>query len=176
MRTLVTEEEYKVFASITGDKSNEQIVELLAFSSLIVEKYMGITFAGTGTSVLMYTQANRTDYFLDVVGVIDTFGYTVRSTGEVIAFETPEHFIQQDDKLILIATPTSDLDTMALNLIGANEASAEVKLAIMILTQYYYKKEYNTTGAATSGQQIDYQESKSLPNSVRTILDFHRII
>jgi len=181
MANSVTLDEYKVFASIAGDKTNEQIISLLASSTILVEKYMGITLAGTNTEVVLFTTEGRALYFLNTVGTVTYAEYFNRVTGATTELTEFLDYIQGDLEFTLITLPVRDYDTVTLNLSepmipDLGSFSSDVKLAVMLLTQHYFKGEYNKTSASSGSQQVDYRESRSLPDSVRTILDFHRIL
>lgn len=182
MASIVTLDEYKTFASIAGDKTNSQLTSLLEYSTLIVQNYTGVTYAVYDEDITVNTVKDRVTYFLDIVGTITTCRYYTRSTGETTELYSPADFIQDDYSITIFGITPEDYDILYISMSAESIPEDEVlipddiKLAVMLLTQYYYKKEYNKTSSQSAGQQIDYRESKNIPNRVRALLDFHRII
>ena len=184
MANPVSMDEYKLFASISGVKTDDRIARLLEFSKNLVEQYIGMKFAGPSDDFVVYTIKDRHVYFLDTLGGTVLRGtMTSRSTGITRDIILETDFIVEGTRLELLDMKVGDRDKISL-VIAANSMSKnavdsspdEIKLAIMLLTQYYFKEEYNKTAATNGGQQIDYAESNSLPHRVRAILDFHRVL
>jgi hypothetical protein len=174
MTELVTMSEYKTFASISGDKLDARLEPMLTVATQVVLNYIGKYLQGDLGSVDVFTRVGKTTYYVDIVGAkIISIMLTSRASGEV---STPEYVID-GDAVILLEAPTVDYDTLTIGLLGStNTVTEDIKQAIMMLTQYYYKGEYNRTQVAAGGSQIDYAESKSIPNSIRALLDFYRVL
>lgn len=172
--------DYKVFAAISGDKTNAQLTALLEDSAKIVEGYLGVTYEAPLPDDVITLLSDRVEYYLDYPAQLDTVTHIDRITGDTTLLSEGSEYIVYDGKLRLMSTAFSSFDTLSLGYNGASlTAPEDIKMAVMLLTQYYYKQDYSRVSSQVAGQSsrnADSNESTSLPNRVRAILDFHRIL
>lgn len=179
--TLATLDEYKEFADISGEKTNDKISTLLEVSSAVILAYCGITIGDESSPVTVYTEEGKTGYYLDTLGSAPTVTYTHRlaidelEAGTIVDLVEGTDFFYIDGELRLQTVSPLDYDVITATFTTTSVPST-LKQATILLTQYYYKGEYNKTGSTAGGSQIDYTESSNIPNHVKTLLNFHRVL
>lgn len=177
----VTLDEYKLFASIAGDKNNLQIESLLQEASTVVENYIGLTYETNLEDQYLILNEGRAVYFVDSPELIQQVTHISRVTGTPTELDEGGDYVIAKEALHLVSRTYPEYDFL---LVSYGEGAQltppnDVKLAVMLLTQYYYKEEYSKTSTQVGGQSAklkDSSESNSLPNRVRTLLDFHRVL
>lgn len=176
----VTLPEYKTFASITGDKRNDQIVSLLQEASDICENYLGFKYEQPIPEETLILSEGRSVYYPVAVGKPETVHYRSKVSGtEELLVELTDYIIATDGSVHLLTKAPRDYDVLLLAYSNTLvSAPKDVKLAVCLLTQYYYKAEYGSTSTQVAGQTTkrEASDSASLPSRVRALLDFHRVL
>ncbi len=188
---IITVDEYKTFAGMTTTKEDTRLTQIIAGAEAAIENFLGYTPSVDETTQKIRTNANRDSYFVESPSAVVT-AVTYQETGRHQQFATPltledemDYLLDADTgeiKLLMISDMAEsgyelkDNGLLTVTYTPSVTFSQDIKLAVSMLTQYYYKEQYNQTTVTSSGQTVNYQVSKSLPAHISTLLHLHRAI
>lgn len=201
MANLVTLQQYKDFAGLTGVQEDAKINVIIPAISQAVKTYCG-------TTIIDYYTTTKTEYFdiydaytnailvdesplVSVTSVKERAGqadsYITLITGNSDGSGKYEYTIDIDRDTIYRTTATGDAffpkGRKAVEVVynaGYSATPEDLKLACFDLVKYYLKDERKTS-LVVSGAQIQNQVSTSLrenigfPDHIKRILDFYKV-
>lgn len=178
MADLITLDEYKIFASIEGKKTDPQITALIKSCSKIVQDYLGYAPDATGKGRAYVQAHNRTTtYMLPVVNidVQNTEVYYLPRGNNQVDLVKEDYYISDSGKIDFYTVNPRDGDRFEIVYTLEAQDLESIKLATMLLVKYYYKEEFNKTAMGAGGQTVSYQTGKNFPPQVRAILMMYRM-
>ena len=201
MANLVTLQQYKDFAGLSGLKIDARINVIIPQITQVVKTYCG-------TSLIDYYSSAKTEYF-DIADRITT--RIMLDEGPIVAVTSVQERESQSDTYITLITENSDssgkyeyiIDSITDSIIrttstgtknfrmghkaikvvytaGYSATPADLKLAVYDLIKYYLKDERKAR-MQISGAMVENQVSTSLrnnigfPDHIKRILDFYKL-
>ena len=201
MANLVTLQQYKDFAGLSGLKTDARINTIIPQISQVVKTYCG-------TLLIDYYSSAKPEYF-DIVDRITT--RVMLDEGPIVAVTSVQERESQSDTYITLITENSDssgkyeyiIDSITDSIIrttstgtknftmghkavkvvytaGYSTTPADLKLAVFDLIKYYLKDERKAR-MQIAGAMVENQVSTSLrnnigfPDHIKRILDFYKL-
>ena len=201
MANLVTLQQYKDFAGLSGMNTDARINVIIPQVTQVVKTYCG-------TSLIDYYSSAKTEYF-DIVDRITT--RIMLDEGPIVAVTSVQERDSQSDAYVTLITENSDssgkyeyiIDSTTDSIIrttstgtkpfkighkavkivytaGYSVTPADLKLAVYDLIKYYLKDERKAR-MQIAGAMVENQVSTSLvnnigfPDHIKRILDFYKL-
>ena len=201
MANLVTLQQYKDFAGLSGVKTDARINVIIPQVTQVVKNYCG-------SSIVDYYSTNKTEYF-DILD--DRTSRIMLDESPVVSVVSVSERESQADSYVTLITANSDssgkyeyiVDTNTDSIVGTNDSATkyfpmgwqavkviykagysatpdDLKLAVFDLIKYYLKDERKAR-MQIAGAMVENQVSSSIrgntgfPDHIKRILDFYKV-
>lgn len=178
---IITREEYKTYASINSGNSDDQIDALLNPVSLTIENYLGYKFlADAEITQRILLRDYQTEYLITNVGA-ELTGVTLKAlnpTASSISSYPNEIVLTEDDwffesdigMLTILASVPSNYQAVISYTI-TKEISDEIKLAALMLLDYWRDSKNFKTSVTQQGQSVSKVPVGNLPSHIEAIIN-----
>jgi len=182
--SIITLEEYKVYASINSPNLDDQITPLLEPATRVIEGYLGYTFLSDNVSVIpkktyrFRTNKLQQDYVLPDLNTNISFIRLIPLTPSIdeanaIDLTDNDWFCEVDIGVISIFKPLMTLFIAEAEYITSHTAAEDIKLAGLMLVDYWRNKDHQQS-ITNQGQSVVKAPIRNLPKHVESILAQHR--
>lgn len=177
--SLVTLDEYKTYARISGNEQNDRIQQYIDLCSKLVQTYIGqdvLNAASTPTTEVLEVLCG--EVFPSMVPITEIL--TVTSLlPQYDVDDEPEYTITNlVDRLKIATSPVYALDEIShisLEYIGGYTTLPEdLKIAVMEFVTYYKEREH-INNRSTKGDNEAYKVER-VPEHIRLVLDLYRLV
>ncbi|CAM0079017.1 head-tail adaptor [Vibrio phage D51] len=181
--SIITLEEFKVYASISSPNQDDRINALLEPATEMIEGYLKQTF--TSEDLDTPVTASKTETFLTrpfeqeyLLDEVDTTIANVSLAG-IRGNEAPE--LTADDwfpdtrlgKVTLFYPMTDTIFKITVEYDVTRSPTESIKLAACMLVDYWLQKDFNSA-VAQGGQSVTYVPVRTLPKHIENILNNYR--
>lgn len=182
-KTLVTLDEYKLFAGIVSEEYDDKLTGIIKRVSELVKTYCDRTFidsydktTSTYSNIVEYT--NNSGYYYtkefpvhELVSVEYSADY-----GATYTAYTEAVLDKSSDAILLYGADVSQANAFKITYkAGYDKTPEDLKLACLDLVEYYYK-EQSTTRKSSGSTALEYITTENLPSHIKRILDLYRAL
>lgn len=187
---FITVQEYKDFAGVTANRDDPRITLLIDSATSAIENYLGYSLGTDDQTERILTKAGRITYFLNSTN-LSVVGVNFRRTTAGLPalnrdLEDTEYFVDSANGSITLldpnniggpAVPVSDNGVLTINYNqDTDTVPDDIKLAAMLLVQYYFKNQYNQESISAGGQSVTFIGGRNFPPHVTSLLNLHRLL
>lgn len=182
-KTLITLDEYKLFAGIVSEEFDDKLAAIIKRTSEMVKTYCDRAFIDsydktTSTYIDIVEYCNKSGYFYtkefpihEVVSVEYSSDYGVTYTAYTEAV-----LDKSSDAILLYGDDVSQANAFKITYrAGYDKTPEDLKLACLDLAEYYYK-EQSTTRKSSGSTTLEYIMTENLPSHIKRVLDLYRAI